>query len=348
MINDIPADHSNKKIKINNKYTKNNCNMEEFNVRYSILFFEFSLNLETKKYKKQFKRASDNFQISPTDYGYANKSFISNRIGIKYYDESKKKKIKITVYPGLVIGDDDLTKLWKPSSKNIEKLQENLDSFIESYFFSDYTINDFNLTRVDYAVDIDVGSRDKVSDYIKVLNSIGRIKCFSPIKRSKHGDDRDKFGLNGNTNGVEFRAHGLKQDKKILRVEVRLTKKDTIRAYSGETDTSGQIKEMAENREHIFMDSFLYIVPRGDHFKLKEAKKIVYESVTDRKLRNSMIFLLELVPQKRSLLLAFKSLKTRNLPDIRAAFEDINVSILSLPKRNNNNKLDSLYSFLTD
>jgi hypothetical protein len=151
--------------------------------------------------------------------------------------------------------------------------------------------------------------------------------------------------LKGNTNGVEFQAYGLKHEKKILRVEVRLTTKNVIQAYSGEPDTSKQLKVMAKGSEHIFMDTFQYIVPRGNHYKMKQAKILIAESVTDNTMRRKMLRLLELVPKKKSLHTAQKSLNIRDIQDVMVKFWEIDVSPITLSKRHSNKKLDSLYSF---
>ena len=305
-------------------------------MNYSILFFELSIVLSAKEFKTQLDKAG----IYSADFINTDTSLISDGIGIKYHD-NKKKKIKLVVYPGLVTGGDNITELWKPTSENISILRKELESIIRDYFDSEYDLNDFTLSHVDFAADIPLGN--KVPDYMKLIHAIGRIKGFSLIKRSKKNGF---FGLNGNTNGVQFRCFGLKHNKSILRIEVRLTKKDVIKDYSGETDTSKQIKAICKNSRDIFMDTFRYIVPYGDHYKLKQAKERVTDGVSDKSLRHKMLRLLELIPKKKSLLLAQKALNARNIIEIMSAFEDIKVSPIPLSKRHSGKKLDSIYYFL--
>ena len=216
------------------------------------------------------------------------------------YHDGKKKKIRFIVHPATIIDEDGYSDLWEPSSSNTSRLLSRLEKLIGSYIISDCELNDFKLDQIDFAVDIDVGSRDTVADYIKVLRNVGRVKCFSPLKP----DECDRvtkasfFGLMGNSNGVEFRACALKNDKQVLRVEVRLTSKGAIRAYSGDGDTSEQISSLAKSSRHIIMDTFNYVVPRGDYYKKNKADTLIRERVADRILRRKMLRLVDLIPEK--------------------------------------------------
>jgi hypothetical protein len=120
----------------------------------------------------------------------------------------------LIVHPNSVIGNDGLSKLWKLSTSNISRLLDNLNKLIDSYFQSEFDLSDFRLNRIDFAVDIEVKNGNSVSDYIKVLHNIGRVKCFSPINYKHNRIKKDDcFALEGNTNGVEFWAYKLKDEE---------------------------------------------------------------------------------------------------------------------------------------
>ncbi len=53
---------------------------------------------------------------------------------------------------------------------------------ISEYLNGKYNLENFTLTGLTFTTDINVGSRDKVSDYIKILQRIGKVKCFSPFQ----------------------------------------------------------------------------------------------------------------------------------------------------------------------
>jgi len=178
---------------------------------------------------------------------------------------------------------------------------------------------------VSLVTNIDIVDRDKVAAYIKVLQRIGRVKGFSPVKND-WSDDDICFRLEGNSNGMEFSVYDLerllreqrnvsdserkkmkeliKKCEGLLRVGVRLTEQKAIRAYTDKSNTSKQLTALLEKREKAYMDVFTRIVPFGDFYKKDKAVEIVNRDVSDGKLRRRMLRLLDLVPEKKSLLLA--------------------------------------------
>lgn len=253
-----------------------------------------------------------------------------------------------------MLGGDDVKKLWKPNHDNIAKLLRKLKEYIDSYFNSKYKLNDFKLTRIDFTVNINVGDRKNVSAYIKVLRNIGKVKGFKP----KYGKDDDKinpdlsFDLEGNSNGVEFTAYDKeavserKAAKGILRVEVRLKKQKAISKYTDETAASKQIKSLAKSSKDIFLATFTDIVPHGDYYKKKEAVQLIEDNISQKRHREKMLRLIELIPKKKSLYLAQKEMNDRNIDKIMAMFAEINVSPVTISKRHNIKFLKNLYSYL--
>ena len=321
----------------------------------SICYLELTLLIDTEDFKMQLDRAyqrsrKKSTQMYPVNFGHVDESLTSRGIGIVFISDCKRKKIKFIVFtPNLVIDDNDnFDELWEPITSNTSKIINNLEKLIGKYFHSDYSLNDFNLTRVDYAVDVDVGSREGVADYIKVLHNIRRVKCFSPMKYGENeGETKDQcFGLVGNSSGVEFRVHAIKHKKRALRIEVRLTSKGIIRDYSGEYGTAEQIKVLADRSKDVVMDTFRYIIPPGDFYKKSKVEKLIYENISDRNMRFKMTRLLALIKEQKSLLLGQKAIDYRKIKDIMSAFAEIDVSPVTISKRHDVKKLDSLYSFL--
>lgn len=65
------------------------------------------------------------------------------------------------------------------------------------------------MKRIIIMADIDVGSREKVTAYVKILQRIGRVKGFSPLRYDCFEDDIG-FCVEGNSNGVQFLIYDLK------------------------------------------------------------------------------------------------------------------------------------------
>jgi len=271
---------------------------------------ELTLVLETKKFNKllsaAYKKAETSHKLYEKKNAYnarADFALRSQGIKIEYHNGTYKKKIKFIVNPSRVLGGDDL-KLWKPNKDNIEKFLRELNEHIEKYFDDTYGLDDFQLTRIDFTVNINVKSRKAVSAYIKVLHKLGKVKGFSS-KFTKQGcedyniNQDHSFDLAGNSNGIEFTAYdkeaelekrGKKSESKkaesekkkakgILRIEVRLAKPKAVRKYTDETITSRQLSKLIKRSKEIFLDTFTQVVPYGDFFKKDEAVRIIMENV---------------------------------------------------------------------
>ena len=220
---------------------------------------------------------------------------------------------------------------------------------------------------MNFVTHIDVGDREKVGSYLRVLQRIGKVKGYKPPTEDWF-DDGISFCLDGNSNAIQFMIYDLegllreqmemsdskrKQLKSIakkvgglLRVEVRLTKPKAIRRYTDEVTTSEQVADMCKRRERTFGDVFRQIIPSGDFHKKDRAAEIMRKKVTDRAMRRRMLRLIELIPEKKSLLLAQKALNYRGIDDVMEMFEKIEVSPVTISKRHDIKKLDNLYKYL--
>jgi len=226
----------------------------------------------------------------------------------------------------------------------------------KTYFDSEYKLNDFRLTRMDFTANINVGNRENVSRYIKILHSMGKVKGFSPKykKSNKNIDKNLSFDLMSKSLGLEFSAYdkeaqsNLKAAKGILRIEIRLMK---LGVKGGKT--ADQIKVLSKTSPDIFMKFFQRIIPTGDYYIKKqtvslvenEIASIVAEKKSRENLLGKMKNLLELIPKKKSLRDAQKALNYRNIDRVMEAFAAINVSPVTIPKSMKLNHLESLYTF---
>jgi hypothetical protein len=238
-----------------------------------------------------------------------------------------------------------------------------LDKRIERYFNNKYQLEDFELTGMALTTDIDVHSSEKVFDYLKVLRRVGKVKGFSPSKDDWSGDDTG-LCYDGNSNGIKFMLYDLEallgeqtsdecfnigrpEDcEGILRAEVRLTKSKAIREYTNKSSISKQIADLHDNRQQIFLDTFLRIVPFGDFYKKDKAEEIIRTKIKDATIGRKMLWLVNLVPEKKSLLLAQKALNYRRIDKVMKAFFNIEVAPITISKRHDVKKLDNLYEYL--
>lgn len=320
--------------------------------------FELSLILSTDNFNKwqskAYERSEGHHRVYCKNDICYDEALKDKGVKIEYHNKTYEKKVKFIVNPTKMLGGDDVKNLWKTNQDNIAKLLRKLKEYIDGYFNSKYKLNDFKLTRIDFTVNINVGDRKDVSAYIKVLRNIGKVKGFKP-KYDKNDDKINpdlSFDLEGNSNGVEFTAYDKeavserKAAKGILRVEVRLKKQKAIRKYTDETATSKQIKFLAASSRDIFLAIFTHIVPHGDYYKKKETVQLIEDNISQKKHREKMLRLMELIPKKKSLYLAQKEMNDRNIERIMAMFAELNVSPVTISKRHNIIFLKNLYSYL--
>ena len=128
---------------------------------------ELSMILDADHFQRLFNAKAS--YLKELDDEYLDTSLAAKGITIVYRDSRYKKKIRLLANTSLVVDD--------PS--NTDKLIRKLDKRISEYFDHGYTLDDLTLSGVTLTLDINVGSREKVSDSLKVLQRIGKVKGFS-------------------------------------------------------------------------------------------------------------------------------------------------------------------------
>ena len=229
--------------------------------------FELSMVLDTDHFQRTFGRACNKSgYLDELDDEYLDASLVEKGITVIYRDSRYKKKIRLLVNTSMVVDN--------PS--NTDKLLRKLDKRITEYFDNSYRLEDFTLSGITLTVDINVGCRANVSDYLKVLQRVGRVKGFSPISYDCF-NEKASFCLRGNSNDTDFLLYDLEdavigrlrsadagrkkiksvsiQTEGVLRAEVRLTKSKAIQTYTDADDISGQIEDLVENAAAPVLDS---------------------------------------------------------------------------------------------
>lgn len=344
----------------------------------SIHTFELAKEVDSKCFNNLLPSAYKKAKKNKNRVGYSTKHttgdvriddrFSSDGITIEYHSYEFRKMIKLCINPSKVLGGNDL-KLWEPSLYNTELLIDEISECIEDYFDCLFDINDFDLTRVDFTSNVNVGKKN-VKAYIAFLHKIGKVKNFVPkYNRAdyKNGriDKEDSFDLKGKTNFIEFTAYDKEADLKkkekydkaekakgILRLEVRLTKRKAIKnaledlTRCSDFTTEEELEIIVGNCYKIFTKWMAAIVPFGDSYKLKKAIELVEESNVKLKRKEKMISLIQLIPKKKSLYLAIKELNIRDTNEILCWFAKIGVSPITISKREKINYLKNLYDMI--
>lgn len=318
--------------------------------------FELNMTLDTEHFQRVFTRACEKGDLKELDDEYIDVSLAEKGITVVFRDSQYKKRVRVLINAGIIVDN--------PS--NADKLLRKMDKRIGGYFDNKYTTNDFTLAGVNLVLDINVGSRANVSNYVKVLRRVGRVKGFSPVSYECF-EDKTSFCLSGKSNDIDFLLYDLERavmgqlrsadagrkelqsaserTKGVLRAAVKLTKPKAIREYTDAADVSGQIVELIKNSADIFVEIFARVVPFGDFHKKDTAMEIIHRGVTDSIMRRKMLRLLALIPEKKSLHLAQKAMNCRDVEKVMEAFSQIHLSPVTISKRHDVKHLDNLYAY---
>ena len=322
--------------------------------------FELAMVLDNKRFHKVFKHVynKDGYMEKKEDE-YIDLSLERKGITVIYRDSQYKKKVKVIVNIGRLLNGCEF---------DPDKVTRKLNKRIGEYFDFKYKLDDFILSGMRLVTDINVGSHENVQAYLKVFRRISRVKVFSPVSYECF-EDVDCFCLDGNSSGVEFMIYDLvgsyrkqlkegdtgrkrfkgliKESEGILRTEVRLAKTKAVRVYAGEKDIFRQIINLSEKCQDIFLEIFVKIIPFGDFYKKGKAEEIIWREIKDARLRRRMLRLVELIPEKKSLYLAQKAMECRNMEKVMEAFAKINLSSVTISKRQEVKYLKNIYEYLT-
>lgn len=323
-------------------------------------FFELTMTMNHERFHKVFRHAYGKMKcMENMEDEYIDRSIEGKGLTVIYRDSQYKKKIK------LIVNVDRLLDGNKPDP---DRILRKLNKRIGEYFEYKYTLDDFFISGMKIAVDINVGTHNDVEAYLHVLRRIRSVKGFSPV-RYECFENVDSFCLEGNSNGIGFMAYDLeglyrqlneddikhkklksmiRESDGIFRTEVRLTKAKIVRIYADKEDISAQIITLAEKCQDIFLEIFERIIPYGDFYKKGKAEEIIWAEIKDDRLRRRMLRLVALIPEKKSLYLAQKAMDCRNIEKVMKAFAKINLSPVTISKRQDVKWLKNIYEFLCD
>lgn len=341
----------------------------------SIHTCEFTLQTNYKDFNfllsRAYKKATGHHRLGPSTKNEnvkVDEALGFKGITIEYHNYEFRKMIKVIANPSKVLGGNDL-KLWEPTIRNIEEFWDLLNEHLEDYFYSDYELNDFLLTRIDFTSNLKVGKKP-VPEYIDTMHKLGKVTKFKPrydkSYYASHPEFKEtSFDLIGKTNYIGFTIYDKEADflkhnqldlakkaKGILRVEVRLSKRPAIEealsAFNSYTNltTEEEFTSLALNSHLIFLKWFTYIIPFGNLHTLKKAENIVEHSDFSKPKKKKMLRLLRLIPEKKSLYLAVKELNARNIDEIIKCFEKLELSPITISKHKKYNHLPNLYTYI--
>lgn len=172
-----------------------------------------------------------------------------------------------------------------------------------------------------------------------------------------------QFLPEGNSNDTMFMAYDLRsllekqlgkdaaplldRAKGVLRVEIRLTSARAVRTACGKDEVEEQLLFLYDHSQEVFLGVFQKIVPYGDSYKKGTAVELIRREICDPRLRRRMLRLLDLIPEKKSLLQAQKAMQCRRMDEVMDAFAKIGMSPVTISKRDAVQCNKNLYQYFT-
>ena len=232
---------------------------------------------------------------------------------------------------------------------------------------AEYSVNSLELSRVDYCINVDVGSSENVRAYIKLLYLSDMKKGYKIIGLDNEAFDSSKgFTARNQNYGMEISFYDkqkqLEQRKYensetaagILRIELRLTRSKSVLEHTpGCSDNKQRIEYCIRFSRQEILSIVRQLVSDGNYYTMKKAQKIITKSVTNKKLRERMITMLRLARKygsirlaKKEMFKAYPKMKHEYFNMMMEEFERVGVNPVVLGKEIRCSNIVSLYSYL--
>lgn len=281
------------------------------------------------------------------------------------------KKTKLSGYLKFIIslndllGTDDKLSLIDPL--HIQEALNTADAMLTGEFGEAFSINNLELSRVDYCINVNVESSENVRAYINLLYRCDMRKGYKVIGLECPDFDTTKgYTARNDIAGTEISFYDkqkqLEQRKYedwerasgILRIELRLTKSKAVKEHTeGCINNHERIAYCIGNSHREILAVVRQLIPDGDYYTMKEARAIVKKSVKSQKLRERMLEMLKLTKKLGSIRLAKKELRNKDskikheyFNMMMEEFENIGVNPVVLDKKSGVSTLTGLYTFL--
>ena len=304
---------------------------------------------------------------------YPDRQIPGDHISEIFKGKGIRVKLRETQYNGYMffsvslndlLGLGDKVELIDP--QNLQAALDKADEMLIGEFGEAYSIERLDLTRVDQCVNLDIGSSEYVSEYIKLLNC-SQMKKGYKIATS----DSPEFEFENSCtfwNKNEWLALSFYDKKKereqkkcevdvadgILRVELRLLNKKVVNQHSADYYSNARkIECFVNSSKNDILDIAHLLLLDADYYTIRKACDIVKESVKKPKRQERMIELLRLA-RKYSSVRKAKELLMKRHPKLRhdyfdlmmEEFERIGVNVVTLPKGSKFKRLPSLFRYL--
>ena len=331
---------------------------------YGIHTIELYLaNLKYTEVQKVIDRLVENGQIYLTQRESYNidrfgKScyFIDDGIRLRIHQSyNKSNGIAFIINPStLITGEYQPVKLWIPTKEAVDRMLEYIAAYLEELGLNPNYVSNLSLSQMDITENRWCGKGYDVTRNIHIFKKSFIPRNFKTVV-SKDGDvNAHLFTIKSNriTIKVYDKIYELKQndrcpksleDESILRFEISLKREAFLKKLDlKRTDSLYEMLHTGyENGRDILDDYYDKLFPfSGKSVRYEAAKKLILEKVSDRILREQMLYLLKKTSDSAGLSTATRKLKEhytdvdhRWIKKILSEFDKLGIAPVTLPKK---------------
>ena len=323
------------------------------------------VNLKTYSYLrvKYFNKTKDGKPAKEDDCETYSHQFKGQGIVLFLKKEKYRWYLAVTLSLNSILGGRNSIELVR--HEDITSAYHEADRKISDRFGEDYSLGLFELWRVDFCVNLRVGSPDDVKEYIRLMyktqkkksfkvrglgnKSIIKSRSFTARKRSDTEisiyDKREAL--------LDWGYEEAEQAAGILRIEPRLLNKRTVDLYAPDGDNADRIAHCAKISRNVitnFMEDFCM---DADYYKLNEAERLIDERVDSRKMRERMKLMIKCTAElhgiknaKKILVGSDKAMSHDYYNQMMDEFVRIGVNVVTLAKNREGKYMPSLFRYI--
>lgn len=262
--------------------------------------------------------------------------------------------LNIKINPRKMFHPDDHPYVYIASYEDVTKCMKRVKAMLKAIGAPEVMIEIFKLQRIDFCVNINLGSTENVKEYMPLLlkgaysSYFSRHMEYSPSHK-RYIPTKDSFTIRSSNiefavydkhkqltkEYLKYSADEIHEAEGLIRIELRVSRPviyQKIKKYHLDT-----IQNFLEYASEIAKSSIPQYIKRaygtGRFTTLDNAKKIIHNSQYKSKTKEELIDMLELVSGKRSLQEAKYEMPDKLYKKCIRKFNELDLSPITIPRR---------------
>jgi len=330
--------------------------------------------LETYTKKKRLQRYSDEenyYRNKIIFYSGIAKEFGFNELKlicrIPRSTEIENYWLNIKINPHKLFHPNDHPYVYIASLEDVTNCMTQVRKMIEAIGAPKMMIDIFKLQRIDFCVNINVGSPEVVHEYMSALLKgaysiyFDRLTEYS-ISQKRSIPTKDSFTIR--SSNIEFSVYDkhkqlskellkyspeeIQEASGLIRIELRVSR--PIIYQKSKKFNLHSIQEFLEHASEMAKISIPQYIKQaygtGRFTTLDNAKRIIHTSKYKNKTKAELIAMLELVSEKRSLQEAKYNMPDKLYKKCIRKFNELDLSPITIPRRSKNKEYPSLLYYI--